>query len=100
MGELSNSVSPLSTPQGESLTNVKSDTGELPDETERRKKTDKIRKDAAKKKAEAERNLKSLSADVKWKEADLKRLKKDEIPNKRNEIDALNKIISTRTAPQ
>jgi hypothetical protein len=65
------------------------------DDVEQRKLNTQKRLNASKLKAAAERELKAISADSKWKEADLKRKKTDEIPGKRKEIDLLNKQIST-----
>jgi hypothetical protein len=58
---------------------------------DRAKAAAQARQAAMKAKAQSERDLKVLDTDKKWKEKDLLSLKKDKIPEKRKEIDALNK---------
>lgn len=53
------------------------------------------RQAAAKAKSQAERDLKTLQTDLKWKDASIRKLRKDDLPNKRKEIDDLNKSITT-----
>lgn len=50
--------------------------------------------DAVKSKQQAERDLKTLDSDLKWKKSSVEKLRKDDLPNKRKEIDTLNKTIS------
>ena len=45
-------------------------------------------------KKQAERDLDTLNTDLKWKQSDVIRKRKDELPNKRKELDALNKQLA------
>ncbi len=68
--------------------NMKSD-------AEKRKEASQNRMDLIKQKSQAERELKAIQTDRKWKEKSLLNLRKDQEPNKRKEIDTLNQQIST-----
>jgi len=95
LGELL-SPPPMSTPSVDDPTSDSADLEPL-DATTRRKNADQARKDAMDKKSASERDLKTLQADLKWKTADVQRKRRDEIPNKRKQIDMLNKSISNRS---
>lgn len=89
------SPSPSSTPAAsDSPLDAK---GQLPNDNAIRQKSIANRTAAVKQKQQAERELKSLQADAKWKEADILNKNKNELPNKRKEIDSLNKQISSPT---
>ena len=84
-------MSGMSTPQSDDLT---SSDGSIPDESEKRRAATRDRQNSLQLKSQAERELKSTQADVKWKELDLKQKKTDALPNQRKKIDALNQKIA------
>jgi hypothetical protein len=51
--------------------------------------------DAANAKKSAERDLRTLDTDLKWKKASVEKLRRDDLPKKRDEIDAINKAMSS-----
>lgn len=65
---------------------------------ERRKQAQKAKIDLNKAKMQGERDLKTMQQDAKWKDASLRQLKKDQLPNKRKELDAINKQIANPSA--
>ena len=83
---------PSATPQGETGA---TDTMQEPGATERRMDSLQARQDAQRKKAAEIRTLSTMKADVNWKEKDLKRKKRDELPAQQKKIDTLNKTISS-----
>ena len=84
---------PTSTPQGTETTNG------LPGEKERSDNEAKNRISAVQAKRSAERDLKTLDSDLKWKKASVEKLRRDDLPNKRKEIDAINKSVSSGEPP-
>jgi len=77
-------------PQSSDVSAVGTDTTPV-GAAERAKAVALARQNAMKAKQQAERDLKAITKDKEFKEKDLISLKKDKIPDKRKEIDALNK---------
>lgn len=88
LGELS--ISPLLTPQGGSSQTSTMNTSV----TQRARSAEQAKIDAVKAKQQAERDLSALDTDLKWKKKSIEKLRKDDLPNKRSEIDQLNKQIA------
>jgi len=69
-------------------------------DAEKRRDANQQKQDLIKQKQKSERDLKSIETDLKWKKNSVLSLRKDQLPNKRKEIDALNQQISqTSTNP-
>jgi hypothetical protein len=80
-------------PQGDLSTPDPTQTNDL-SATNRANTALQAKKDSVKAKAQATRELDSLKKDLKWKQSDVIRKRKDDIPNKQKEIDDLNKAMS------
>ena len=59
-----------------------------------RKNAQQAKVDLNRSKMQGERDLKTAQQDLKWKKASVRQLEKDQLPNKRKELDALNKQIA------
>jgi hypothetical protein len=81
---------PSMTPNGYSM-----DSSGLPGEEDRASDERQNRINAADAKKSAERDLKTLDTDLKWKKASVEKLRRDDLPKKRDEIDALNKAMAS-----
>lgn len=69
-------------------------------DVEKRREANQQKQDLIKQKQKSERDLKSIETDLKWKKNSVLSLRKDQLPNKRKEIDTLNQQISqTSTNP-
>lgn len=83
-----------STPMG-GMTSATTVNTTNPGEEDRSDQEQQSRADLIKMKQQSERDLKTIDSDLKWKKDSLEKLRKDDIPNKRKEIDGLNKQIAS-----
>lgn len=68
------------------------------DAAEKRREANQQKQDLIKQKQQSERDLKSMETDLKWKKNSVLSLRKDQLPNKRKELDDLSKQISQTSA--
>ncbi len=69
-------------------------TSKSDDDYQQNKTVQQQKQDAVKAKQQAEREYKTLQTDLDWKKKSVIGLRKDQLPNKRKEIDQLNKAIT------